>query len=157
MRQHRVDAVPQSEPDRQHGPQPAARIGADHCPVAPHRHQPDQRDRVHGGVEITVPQDLQPQVIHARHQAEKMVPLQDLVQQDPVEKAAQGKSQDHRGQPRPHHPPSRGAGARARPSALRRMLWMRLAAIWAWPIAVPIWFSPVVRSPAANRPGTVVC
>jgi hypothetical protein len=45
-------------------------------------------------VKVAVPQDLHPEVVQAGHQAQQVVPLQDLVQQDAVEEAAECKAED---------------------------------------------------------------
>jgi hypothetical protein len=45
-------------------------------------------------VEAAVPQHLHPEVLEAGDEAQQVMPLQDLVQQDAIEEAAEGKAED---------------------------------------------------------------
>lgn len=89
MREQGVDHVPEAETGQHRaGQRPAPVTGA--TPVeAPQADQTTKRDPVHQRMEPAIPQHLQAQVVDSRHEAEQVVPLQDLVQQDAVEEAAQ--------------------------------------------------------------------
>jgi hypothetical protein len=45
-------------------------------------------------MKVAVPQDLEPEIGHARHKAQQVMPLKYLVQQDSVEEATQSEPDD---------------------------------------------------------------
>gem|GEM_PF-4383912 len=97
--QDAVDDVPEAEADHQRPDQPPARRLVTPPARPPQAPQAEGGDHIHQRVEDTVPQHLPAQVTRPGHEAQQVVPLQDLVQQDAVEEAAEPEAQ--------HHPPAR--------------------------------------------------
>jgi hypothetical protein len=110
VREHSVRYVPRAEPDQrvaeegQVGPR-RGEIGA----AAPQLEQRDGGDGIHQRMENTVGEDLRAHVLHGVDVREQVMPLQDLVQQDAVEKTAERETQQQTG-------PLQGAGGDVRAS-----------------------------------------
>jgi hypothetical protein len=109
MEHDHVRQLPHPEAEQRGAEQPPSVRRGEAAAGAPEQPQAERGDRVDRHVEQAVGQDLRPDVAQrlARHEAEEVVPLQHLVQQDAVEEAAEGETEHARGDGRRAAPPSR--------------------------------------------------
>jgi hypothetical protein len=97
-----VHRLPRPEAEQRGAEQPPPVRRGEAAAGAPEQPQAERGDGVDRHVEQAVGQDLRPDVAQrlARHEAEEVVPLQHLVQQDAVEEAAEREAEHARGERR---------------------------------------------------------
>src|SRR5690606_1536759 len=88
--------MPNAEADEKIGQEAPRRAGRfEASPRAPEQPQAEGGDRIHEQMEVAVHQHLESDVL-SPDGAQQMMPLQNLMQQDAVEEAAEGEAQPER-------------------------------------------------------------